>query len=342
MNKNKQFIELLPLKTERLVIRETSTKDIDMILKMDKQEVTQKYLGGVKNKTKEERISFLEKKSDKFKEGISSSLTVYLEDKPIGFVELKINDDYNDAEISYIFDLDYCSKGYCTEICKKLIDICFNKLKLNYIYADTVEGNIASEKVLEKLGFKFINSVDRDGVTFKNYKKFNKFKCNVIICGPAIGKTYLADHDEHFVDVDGLRAIYKYGISRDSKEYESGKWNRGEVVNKDSKEYSKRLLQSTIAEGKVALLSFHEDLVNYLLENNIDYCLVYTDIDSREEYIQRMKDRGNQDNFIYEMTNEKVWNEFHKKDEEDEKPTYKIKLRKGEYLSDIKDCFLTD
>ena len=62
MNKNEKLISLLPLQTERLTIRPTSTLDIDMILKMDKQEITQMYLGGIKNKTKEDRIKFLEKK----------------------------------------------------------------------------------------------------------------------------------------------------------------------------------------------------------------------------------------------------------------------------------------
>ena len=35
--KNQELIGLLPLKTKRLIIRPTSTEDIDMILKIDKQ-----------------------------------------------------------------------------------------------------------------------------------------------------------------------------------------------------------------------------------------------------------------------------------------------------------------
>ena len=37
-----------------------------------------------------------------------------------------------------------------------------------------------------------------------------KYKCNIIVCGPAIGKTYLAEHDSRFVDIDGMKADYKY------------------------------------------------------------------------------------------------------------------------------------
>lgn len=156
MKKNEMLINCFPLETERLIINKTTVKDIEMILKMDKQEITQKYLGGIKNKTRDERIKFLEKKENKFKDGIASSLTVYLKDEfiPIGFVELNVDENNNSAEISYIFDYDYCNKGYCTESLKKLLEIGFLKLELNRICADVIKGNESSKRVLEKLNFK--------------------------------------------------------------------------------------------------------------------------------------------------------------------------------------------
>ena len=106
--KNKILIDLLPIETERLIIDKTTTNDISLILKMDKQETTQKFLGGIKNKTKDERIDFLKKKEEKFKQGIASSLTVNLKEdnSKIAFVGLKIDEEENLAEISYIFDED--------------------------------------------------------------------------------------------------------------------------------------------------------------------------------------------------------------------------------------------
>ena len=135
--------ELLPIYTERLKIVETSIDDIDLILKMDKQDSTQKYLGGIKNKSREERLDFLSKKKN--------SLTVLLDNTRIGFVGLKINEDK--AEISYIFDSDYTGEGYCSEVVKVLVDISFNKLNLTKLYAYTKEDNVASIKVLTKNEF---------------------------------------------------------------------------------------------------------------------------------------------------------------------------------------------
>ena len=168
--KNKIFISLLPFETERLIIRKTIVEDVDMVLKMDHQEETQKYLGGIKNKTREERIIFLKKKLEKYDKGLAGQLTVCLKDgTPIGLIGLSINDENNTGGIGYIFDYDYCNKGYCTEASKKLLEIGFNELNLDSISADTVEGNMSSKRVLEKLGFKYKDSFIKDSTTFLLY-----------------------------------------------------------------------------------------------------------------------------------------------------------------------------
>ena len=156
--------DLLPIKTERLTIRKITLDDVDLLLKMDKQEETQRFLGGVKNKTREERIEFLKNKKN--------SLAVCLGDIPIGFAGVKIKD--NTGELGYIFDYDYWNNGYCTEACKKLIEIAFDKYKIDKIIADTVKGNERSERVLKRLGFKRIG----EHGDFYDYELLNDKKHN--------------------------------------------------------------------------------------------------------------------------------------------------------------------
>lgn len=174
--KNKQLLNLLPIETERLIIKNTSLEDVDLLLKMDKQVETQKYLGGIKNKTKEERLEFLKRKVDKINSGIASSLTVSVKETstPIAFVGLKISEEENSAELSYIFDYDYTRKGYCTEIIKKLIEIGFSDLKLTKVWADTIVGNDNSKKVLEKLNFQKTNERKENEIIFEIYELINK------------------------------------------------------------------------------------------------------------------------------------------------------------------------
>ncbi len=173
--KNELFISLFPLKTERLVIKLTTKEDIDLLLKLDKQIKTQEFLGGIKNKTHEERIEFLQRKEDKHNKGIISSLTVFLKDEniPIGFIGYKIDEENNSSEISYIFDEDYTKKGYCTESVDKIINISLEKIKISKIFADTVEKNENSKKLLIKLGFiKTTNRIENN-VVFEEYEKYN-------------------------------------------------------------------------------------------------------------------------------------------------------------------------
>jgi RimJ/RimL family protein N-acetyltransferase len=125
------------------------------MLKMDKQEETQRFLGGIKNKTREERIEFLEKKANRFNEGHAGQLTVCLKDgTPIGITSLSIRENDNNAELSYLYDLDYTNKGYCSEASKKLLEVAFKELDLHKVFADTVNKNTNSIKVLERLNFK--------------------------------------------------------------------------------------------------------------------------------------------------------------------------------------------
>lgn len=140
----------------------TDVDDIDLILKLDKQEETQKYLGGIKNKSREERIEFLEKKSKN-----STAYTVMLNKENIGFIELKINEA--SAEVSYIFDCNYWGLGYGTKAVNMILDIGFNKLKLISIYAYTLDDNIASKRVLEKNGFNYNNKIIKNDLEFLEY-----------------------------------------------------------------------------------------------------------------------------------------------------------------------------
>lgn len=170
----------------------------------------------------------------------------------------------------------------------------------------------------------------------------NKIKdCHIIVCGPAVGKTYLATHDKRFVDLDGEKAKYKYGLENiSSLENEKNKLNRGPVVNDDSSEYIIKLINKELKNNKYLLLSYHEKILKYVVDNKIPYCLVYPAKDLSYEYAKRMKKRGNSDLFIHSMTDIDIWNQFYAKDNNDNNARYKIELKSGQYLSDIINLFV--
>ena len=143
-------------------LRRTTIEDVDLLLKLDKQPSTQKYLGGIKNKTKDERILLLTKKQLN-----KNAYTVLLDNILIGFVELKVSGEY--GVVSYIFDCEYWGNGYATDSIKQLLDKAFNELKLNYVLAHTLYDNIASRRVLEKNNFSYNTKVIKNGSEFLEY-----------------------------------------------------------------------------------------------------------------------------------------------------------------------------
>ena len=156
----------------------------------------------------------------------------------------------------------------------------------------------------------------------------------VFVCVPGVGKTWLEENDNRFVDMDKLKAKYKYGFENiDDKQIEWLKGNRGKPVNNDEVEYmekqTKKLLATT---DKILLFAPNPKIVDMIYKNNIPYCLVYHSKDCVKEIEQRMRNRGNQENFIRSMLD--PIDTFYKQSVTDTRPTFKIELFGGEYLSD--------
>lgn len=157
----------------------------------------------------------------------------------------------------------------------------------------------------------------------------------VFVCVPAVGKTYLCKTNDRFVDLDELKARYKYANENLSeKEIEWFKGNRGEAKRKDSTEYIKsKTLELLNTTDKILLFAPNPAIVNMIYENNIPYCLVFHSKDCIQEIEQRMRNRGNQENFIRAMID--PIDEFYENSIKDTRPCLKIELHSGEYLSDI-------
>lgn len=101
---------------------------------------------------------------------------IVLEGTPIGCAELLIHPAGNhwwgegSAELGYWVAEEYQGRGFATEACKALIRRAFDDLNINNVYATFKQENIASRRVLEKLGFKYfteLNNIDYTGQSFR-------------------------------------------------------------------------------------------------------------------------------------------------------------------------------
>lgn len=84
---------------------------------------------------------------------------------PIGCAELLIHPNGNhwwgegSAELGYWIAEEYQLRGYATEACGVLIERAFNDLGIKRIYATFKQENVASKRVLEKLGFSYYDEL---------------------------------------------------------------------------------------------------------------------------------------------------------------------------------------
>lgn len=100
------------------------------------------------------------------KKGIIYAIVKKEDNELVGTVGLHINNTHRKAELVYWIGVPYWSKGYCTEASRALLAFGFKELNLNRIYALAMESNVASYKVMEKIGMKYEGTRRQD--TIKN------------------------------------------------------------------------------------------------------------------------------------------------------------------------------
>ena len=88
------------------------------------------------------------------KEGVWRS--IWADEQLVGSisVERKAREERNIGELGYMILTPWWSKGIGAEAVRQISGVAFEELKLGRISATVFEGNLASERVLEKNGFR--------------------------------------------------------------------------------------------------------------------------------------------------------------------------------------------
>ena len=138
------------METKRLLIRHVEITDIDDMNEYLSSEEVMKY----------EHAPMTREQNFKHLESIIPSKRFYavlLKEsmKMIGqiYVGKTTPETFNEYNVGYIFNPDYQRKGYCTEATIALCKYAFSELKAHRLTAKCNPDNIASWKVMEKVGF---------------------------------------------------------------------------------------------------------------------------------------------------------------------------------------------
>lgn len=88
---------------------------------------------------------------------------IFYQNQFVGLIGLKDTDFNNKkTEIGYWLSEPYQHKGIITNSCKSLINFIFDKMNINRVQIKVAKGNIKSQRIPKRLGFKR-EGIERDG-----------------------------------------------------------------------------------------------------------------------------------------------------------------------------------
>ncbi|KAB2328896.1 GNAT family N-acetyltransferase [Bacillus mesophilum] len=139
------------IKTSRLLIRHFHSKDWQAVYEYTSDRQVMKYIPeGVF--TEEDVKAFINKNRD----GEAKYFPVVLmeEDLLIGHMVFHQYFGEHTYEIGWVFNPKYYSNGYASEAAKAILEYGFENMKLHRIIATCQPENIASYRVMEKIGMR--------------------------------------------------------------------------------------------------------------------------------------------------------------------------------------------
>lgn len=149
------------IETNRLYLRELNAADAENFFLLNSDEEVTKYTGDKAFETIPEAKSFLENYNPYHQFGYGRWAVIDKSNEDfLGWCGLKYSLEVDEVDIGFRFFKKHWNKGYATESAKACLDYGFKKLNLKTIVGRAMEANIASIKVLEKIGMNYINTID--------------------------------------------------------------------------------------------------------------------------------------------------------------------------------------
>ena len=146
------------LETERLILQPVKMEDAAFILELYNSPNFIKFIGDRNLRSVEDAENYIKEKflPHVEKHGFGSFVILRKSDnRKIGNVGIYMRDGLNAPDIGFSFLPEFEGKGYGFEASKKLMEIAFSEFDLKKISAITTKENIASQKLIKKLGLKF-------------------------------------------------------------------------------------------------------------------------------------------------------------------------------------------
>jgi ribosomal-protein-alanine N-acetyltransferase len=164
------------IETERFIIRNIETVDVKGMFALDSDPEVHEFLGKKPLINIEQSAEIIQVIRNQYKEnGIGRLAIIDKETKDfVGWTGLKyekeVREDFNYYDLGYRLRKKYWGKGIATETAIASLKYGFETLALEKICAAAEINNIASNKILQKVGLRYIETFEFDGEPHNWYK----------------------------------------------------------------------------------------------------------------------------------------------------------------------------
>ncbi len=155
------------VETDRLVLRQFTADGAELLIELDSDPEVMRYLTGgepslppdvVREQVIPNVLATYERWDGRF--GLFAG---YEKDSGtfIGWFQLRAEREgpLDEVELGYRLRRDAWGKGYATEAARAMLDKGFSELGLRVVWAETMAVNVASQKVMEKVGMSVVKKI---------------------------------------------------------------------------------------------------------------------------------------------------------------------------------------
>lgn len=163
----------MKIETDRLLLREHSIEDYGRFWEMITDPIARRFTGGTTLLTYEQRLKlFCE---DCIKPHSIESIEFAVIEKSsmlyIGYCGCRYSEELKGHELFYGYSRDSWGKGYGFEAAYAIVNLLFDKVGINCLLATCEKKNVASIRILNRLGFEYSKQLNINGLELFKLRK---------------------------------------------------------------------------------------------------------------------------------------------------------------------------
>ena len=152
------------LETGRLILREFLQDDAHALFQLNSDPEVVRYTGDAPFADQDDAGRFVQNYQDYEKNGYGRWAMIEKETGDfIGWCGLKFHPDTRETDIGFRLHKHYWNHGFATEAAKACLDYGFDELGLQSIIGRAMSENVASIRILEKIGLHYEQPFDFHG-----------------------------------------------------------------------------------------------------------------------------------------------------------------------------------